>query len=610
MGGGQWAEITYENLFVDILRAARSFVRLGLRRFYGVGILADNSIEFVVAYFGAIFAGGISCPMYSTSPSESSFHLLKDARCQILVVDSIQTRDQVFKWRQRLPTFHAIVQIDVEKFRKAESVYPWNEFIEMGKDVVAEVLNYRSLQQAPNMCCCIAQTTGTSGAPKNVLLSHDNMVWSANSLGRAIQASYAGEVETASVLCIYPLGSPAMLSATLAVLLRGGSIRYASFTNDKTALLKVVKDVRPTMIFGHAKFYEQLQLEIETDFRKTLSRRILFNWAKNVGKKRIIRDTHFTTSYPACWSVANNVVFKKIRTNLGLDRCSGLYAGGYSMMGETIRFFLSIDLPIQTVYCMAETTGINCLQRTDKYRLGSTGFPLDGCSLTIRDPDSSGIGTVHVTGRNVAMGYLESEEITKLYFNESDGILQTTDLGRTEDGCLFVIGNKFDIITLSTGDKIVTGPLQLTIKTRLPFVGYVFIVGDGEPYLSAILTAKMEIDLETQKQTNRLEPEAIKWFRLNGMDIEYSSDIISKGGAKLTKKVQNIFNAINADALHESYKIKRWVILPEEFTTYAEELGPTLKMKRWLLKEKYAVAIQSLYTTTENERKSADRTRL
>lgn len=83
----------------------------------------------------------------------------------------------------------------------------------------------------------------------------------------------------------------------------------------------------------------------------------------------------------------------------------------------------------------------------------------------------------------------------------------------------------------------------------------------------------MEIDAETRKQTNRLEPEAIKWFRLNGLDIVYSSEIIMKGGAKLTKKVQNIFNAINSEAPHESYKIKRWVILTDEFTTHADELG-------------------------------------
>ncbi|KAK3735172.1 hypothetical protein QZH41_018138 [Actinostola sp. cb2023] len=173
---GRWRHWTYSEYYEEVRAAAKSFIKLGLEPYHGVGIVGFNSPEWLISDFGAIYAGGLATGIYTTNSPEACYYVASDSSCNVIVVENKMQLDKILKVWDRLPKLKAIVQYIGQVEEKRENVYDWNEFLEAGKDVSDDKLESRISQLQPNRCCTLIYTSGTTGNPKGVMLSHDNKV--------------------------------------------------------------------------------------------------------------------------------------------------------------------------------------------------------------------------------------------------------------------------------------------------------------------------------------------------------------------------------------------------------------------------------------------------
>ncbi|XP_027767113.1 long-chain-fatty-acid--CoA ligase ACSBG2-like [Empidonax traillii] len=173
--GGQWVRLTYKMYYDECCKAAKSFLKLGLQRFHGVGILGFNSAEWFIADIGAILAGGFAVGIYTTNSPEACHYVAENCSADVIVVENQKQLQKILEIEDKLPQLKAIVQYGEEIKEKRPNLYSWSEFMELGKDVPDTLLNLAIGAQKPNQCCTLIYTSGTTGQPKGVMLSHDNV---------------------------------------------------------------------------------------------------------------------------------------------------------------------------------------------------------------------------------------------------------------------------------------------------------------------------------------------------------------------------------------------------------------------------------------------------
>ncbi|GCB70516.1 hypothetical protein scyTo_0005696, partial [Scyliorhinus torazame] len=240
--GEQWKKITFKQYYNECRDAAKGFLKLGLRRFHGVGILGFNSPEWFIADIGAILAGGLAIGIYTTNSAEACHYVASDSEADILVVENNKQLQKILQ--VRLPHLKAIVQYKDELKEKRPNLYTWAEFMQLGKDVPDSQLDEIIASQKPNQCCTLIYTSGTTGPPKGVMLSHDNLTWTAYSAGTMVNLRPATESQEA-IVSYLPLSHIAaqMIDIWLSIKF-GGATYFAQPDALKVANQLVFKKVR------------------------------------------------------------------------------------------------------------------------------------------------------------------------------------------------------------------------------------------------------------------------------------------------------------------------------------------------------------------------------
>jgi len=223
-----------------------------------------------------------------------------------------------------------------------------------------------------------------------------------------------------------------------------------------------------------------------------------------------------------------------------------------------------------------------------------------GATTHLANPDADGNGEVCMGGRHVQMGYLSQPEKTKAAIDD-DGWLHSEDIGKLdEDGYLYITGRLKELLITAGGENVAPVPIEDNVKTALPFVSQAVLLGDRLKFLSILLTIKTDVDKETQEPLDKLLPVTKDWLKKNGdCNCETVQDVLSelyeKNNQKLTSAIQEGINAANKKAPSQAQKIQKWVVLPTDFSVPGGELGPTLKLKRQTVYDKYKKTIASLY---------------
>jgi len=471
--------------------------------------------------------------------------------------------------------------------------------LKVGNEVPDTVLTDIEKSQAVNQACMLIQTSGTTGPPKGVMLSHDNLTWTT----RICMEQYNWHKER--TLSYLPMSHVAGIFIDCYMsIYAGNEVHFSDKEVLKSTLVENLKRVRPTRIVGVPRVWEKIAEKMQEAGKANSGlKKAIGNWAKKVAtrhhtmvRKGKMKPEQFDFQY----SLAKKLIFSRIHQALGLDQTQNNHYYPTTMSGaaplnlETFLYFQSIDILLPELYGCSETNGPSTTNGAGpKCRPGSTGQAYIGVNNKILDPDENGFGEVAVSSRNVFMGYHKDPIRTEESFQ--DGWFKTGDLGRfDEDGFLWISGRSKELIITAGGENIAPVPIENNISSELSeIVSNVMVVGDKKKYLTCLITLKCKMD-ENGVPTNCLEDGVTKWCKQFSSEPVITVEDFEKN-SKLSEYIQKGLEFANEKAQANPNKVQKFAILPKDFSVQGGELGPTLKLKRhWVLKQ-YEDVIEKMY---------------
>ncbi|KAK1174416.1 long-chain-fatty-acid--CoA ligase ACSBG2-like [Acipenser oxyrinchus oxyrinchus] len=591
---GQWATLTFREYYNECRLAAKSFLKLGLERYHGVGILGFNSPEWFIADIGSILAGGLAVGIYTTNSPEACQYVADNCEANVLVVENHKQLTKILQVKDQLPHLKAIVQYKDELKEKQPNLYTWKEFMELGKQIPDAQLDDVIRSQKANQCCSLIYTSGTTGQPKGVMLSHDNLTWTAEAAGKTVNLGNGTEE---CIISYLPLSHIAAQLIDIWISMRFGATTYFAEPDAlKGSLVNTMREVRPTAFMAVPRVWEKMQEKMQSQASKSsLVKRKVAEWAKYIGLQANYNFMNGNQTVPWGYMLANNLVFKKVRAALGLDRCTMCFTGAAPITKDTLEYFMSLNLPIYELYGMSESTGPHAVSNEAAFRIMSCGKEIPGCSSKLDKPDEEGNGEICFWGRHVFMGYLNMVDKTEEALDQ-EGWLHSGDLGKHDpEGFLYVTGRIKELIITAGGENIPPVLIEDAVKEELPIVSNAMLIGDKRKFLCMLLTLKCNVD-DDGEPTDELTPQSKEFCRQTGCRASRLSEITSKNHLPVFKAIQEGIDRVNAKATSNAQKIQKWTILEKEFSISGGELGPTLKLKRPVVQKMYKDQIEEFYS--------------
>lgn len=564
---GAWRATSWEGYLANVRRAARALMALGLEKGESVVLIGFNSPEWVTANVGAIFAGGVPAGIYTTNSPAQCRYIAAHSGARVAFTENDAQSKKFLEVRSELPKLVAIVQMN--EAPTAEGVLSWDEFLAKGDTVTDAALSARMEEQSPDDVCTLIYTSGTTGDPKAVMLSHDNCTWTANTLVETLR--FGPDDVSLSYL---PLSHVAEQMLTVHGPMRMGSTVY--FGESLEALGDNLKEVRPTFFLGVPRVWEKIQAKmVAAGANAPPARKKLAAWARSIGLASGYADQR-GEKRPFWYPVAKKLVFDTVRERLGMDRLRVAVTGAAPISKDTLEFFLSLGIPLLEVYGMSECTGPASFSSPDAYRTGKAGRVVPGTELKI-----AADGEICYRGRHVFKGYLHDAEATSNAI-DADGWLHSGDIGTVDrEGYVQITDRKKDLLITAGGENIAPQVIEGALKA-LPVVGQAVVIGDRQKYLAALVTLDPERvarECEECGSSARDVPTAAK------DPVFY---------AHLERQIATV----NA-SLARVQTIKKFAILPHDFSIEGGELTPTMKIKRKVVNEKYKGEIEALYAGAE-----------
>jgi len=581
---------TWTDYHQDVRTVAKAFISLGFARFDSVCILGFNAPEWVIADVAAIFAGGFASGIYPTNGPEACKYILEQSNCSILVVEDGRQLDKVWALRDQLPHLKKVVQYSGVPTHPG--VLSWADLMSRGKEQEEEVLMARLRRIAINQCSTLVFTSGTTGNPKGVMLSHDNMTW--NSIN-ATQL-YGMEHANTRVLSYLPLSHvAAQMVDIVAMMAVAGTTYFADKNVLKSSLLDNLQWCKPTIFFAVPRVWEKIMekmLEKAKDvkgLKKTVSKK-----AKEIGLKYHTKGTNATE-----FKLFQKIYFSKVKALLGLDQCQHFMSGAAPIDRKTQSYFLSLDIRILELYGMSETTGGHTFNTVNKFKMGSVGAPLAECYKSKLLKPTNGEVTEEkellMWGRHIMMGYANRQDATRKDMTE-DGWLRSGDLVAIDNENFHsIVGREKDLIITAGGENIAPQPIHDLVKEQLPVISQVLLLGDKQKFVSCFLTLAVEVDTETMEPTGKLSSAARDWVEAQGSNATTVQEVLEGPDVAVMRGIQAGIDKANKEAVSNAQRIQKWMVIPRDFSLPGGELGPTMKVKRQAVTKKYEGCIEKIY---------------
>ena len=560
---GEWLPISWNGYREAVWRAAGGLMRLGLEPGQGVAILGFNRPEWFVSDIAAIVAGGLPAGIYTTCTADQCRYVADHCEAPVIVVEHAQQLAKILAVRDRLPHLRAIVMMEGDS--DEPGVYRWQELLELGDGVPGAEIEARIDAQRPEDPATLIYTSGTTGPPKAVMLSHRNLVWTAARVLEFLELRPGDQF-----LSYLPLSHIAEQMISLHGPLHVGGCSW--FAESIEQLAVNMREARPHVFFGVPRVWEKIQAAIAAAGAESPPlRRKIAAWARGVGKRAGYADQRGERK-PLLTPLADRLVFSKVRRKLGLDRARVCACSAAPITLDTLEFFLSLGIPILEVYGMSEVTGPGTISLRSRYKTGRAGFEIPGTELRIADD-----GEILMRGPHVFLGYYKDEAATRETVDE-EGWIHSGDIGELdEDGFLKVTDRKKELLITSGGKNIAPAPIEAKLKS-IPGVAAAVAVGDGRKYLAALLTLDPD-----------LLPKTVSAAGSPAADLQEAS-ACSRIRARLEAAVAEINSGL---ASYET--IKRFAVLPVQFTPESGELTPTMKLRRRVIHQRFAGEIDGLY---------------
>lgn len=558
---GAWRPISSGQVYQRVRALAAAFTTWGIRKGDRIAILAENRWEWAVTDFAALALGAVDVPIYPTLTAEQTAALLVDSGARVAVVSTRAQYEKVAQYRERTALEHVVI-MDDEGAQDAElfASLIGNADNAAGRDAAFD----REVNAvAPSDLATLIYTSGTTGEPKGVMLTHGNI---ASNINESLSGFEIGADD--SCISFLPLSHITARHLDYAMYTRQATVAYCSSFDKLPAAMAAVK---PTVFVGVPRVYEKFRQEVERRAALSPVKRRMLQWAIAAGAKQ--RETIARGEQPGAviWKLANSVVFKKMRDGFG-GRVRYFIAGGAPLGLDTAHWFASAGIRILEGYGLTETSPVLAINTAAANRMGSVGKPLPQVACRIAED-----GELLVKGPNVFAGYWKRPQHEPEYF-DADGWFKTGDIGHLDaDRFLYITDRKKELLKTSGGKLIAPQPIENKLKANV-LVGQAAMVGDRHKFASALISP------------NFAALEA--WAKEQGITAAARRDLVQD--ARVVAAYQKIVDQVNAK-LANYETVKRFLLVPEEWSLDTGELTPSLKLKRRVILEKYAPEIEGFY---------------
>ncbi len=567
---GAWRTLSWRELGATVEEVALGFLVLGRRKGEAVALLSASRAEWVQADFAIFSAGCVTIPVYPSYTPGQLAYIVSDAGAKTLIVEDPAQLAKALEVRGKMESVEQIVVIQGYEGRE-RSIFTWEELRRMGREnreLLKSVLAQRLASTQSDDVATIVYTSGTTGPPKGVIQTHANHVAALQAASQSTKI-VQGDVH----LLFLPLAHAFARFEAFIGIHRGLTTAFAE-NLDKVG--ENLREVCPDFISSVPRVFEKVYARIlaGVEAGSPLKKRI-FHWAIGVGRE-VSRLQQARRPIPASLAlkhrIAHRLVFAKLHKALG-GRLRFCISGGAPLAKEIAEFFHAAGILILEGYGLTETCPVLTVNRPDGFKFGSVGRAIPGVELRI-----AADGEILARGPNIATrGYFRKPEASAEVF-EPSGWFHTGDIGRIDEGgFLFITDRKKDLIVTSGGMNIAPQNIENFLKGD-PFISQVMVYGDRRPYPVALIT---------------LNPEELRKFAQAEGILATDPALLAKH-PRVVERVSRIVEERNA-SLQSYAKIKKFTVLPADFSQDGGELTPTLKVKRKVVAEKYRDALESLY---------------
>jgi len=536
-------------------------LKLGINLGDKVGIISANRPEWNMLDMAIMQIGAITVPIYPTLVAHEYKYILNHAEVKLVILEGAELMGKISSIMDETPELKYLYTfINREKFPY------FQQLVDLGKENPnPEELERRKTAVKSSDCATIIYTSGTTGIPKGVMLSHDNFMGQVMNL-RHIPAPWSNIAFSFLPLCH---AYERMLVYLYQYL--GMSVYY---TQNLGTIAENIKEVRPTMMATVPRMLEKIydKIYVSSSSMPWITRNI-FRWAVQIACNYKIQPHDRTWWYNQKHKIADKLVYSKIRKNLG-GNFDIVVSGAASIQPRLASFFSAIGMPVFEGYGLTETSpviAVSCREKNGR-EAGTVGFPLPGVEVKIAKN-----GEVCCRGHNVMIGYYKDEALTKNVI-DADGWFHTGDLGIiNEKGQLILTGRLKSLFKTSLGKYI--NPQIIEEKfTESPFIENIVVVGEGEKFAAALISPDFNF-LQGWCLRHNIEYQ-------NPQQIVKNVEILKRYAREVAK-----YNAFFGD----TEQIKKFELIPDEWSQLTEILTPTLKVKRNLVQERYKDVIEKLY---------------
>ncbi len=563
LDGTAWKERTWADYGDQAARLAGSLADLGVGHGDRVVLMMRNRPEFHVADVASMLVGATPVSIYNSSSAEQVAFIAGNCGARVAIVEDAAFLATLLEARPRLPDLRYIVVI--EEVEHGPDVMPWSELLQRGPVDLDEAASVAQ----PTDLATVIYTSGTTGPPKGVMIDHANIAWTVQCLRVALADI---DVIGRRLVSYLPM---AHIAERMTSHYQGIEFGYEVTTCPEAgAVASYLPQVRPEVLFAVPRVWEKMEAGVRAVLASDPDKAAEFERALEIGAKAAAcraDGTELPSELVPPYELVEREALGPVRALLGLDQLVTAISGAAPISAGVFGFFRALGVPLSEIYGLSETSGPMTWEPF-RVRPGTVGPAIPGQEVRLAED-----GEVLCRGGNIFRGYLD-DPVRTAEVLDPDGWFHTGDIGEFDDaGFLRIVDRKKELIITAGGKNISPANLEAALKAH-PLIGQAMAIGDGKPYISALLV---------------LDPEvAPVWAAGHGIDgltlVELAShpeviEEIERGVATANEQFSKV------------ERIKRFVVLGNEWMPDSEELTPTMKLKRRGVHAKYATEIASLY---------------
>jgi long-chain acyl-CoA synthetase len=568
---GRWRSMSWGEAGSRVRAIANGLLSLGTPAEARCILLSETCVEWILTDFAILCAGAATTTIYPMASDSEVQHITQDSGAMVAFVDTPEQADRLLRLRDRTPALRHIVVFSGGPVSERDGVMSLAELERRGQAFggdhpEAYTEAHRAVQ--PHHLATLMYTSGTTGLPKGVMLTHDAWVYEAEAIDalgfmnpadvHLLWLPLAHVFAKVLELCFVRLGIPTVVDGS------------------SEDLVENLLHTRPTWFAGVPRTFEKARDAILAGGKdgSRLQRKV-FRWAMDVGIRRSRAQREGRSLSPRLRlesELAERLVFREIRARFG-GRLRFMISGGAALPVEVAEFFHAIGMLLLEGYGLTESSAASCVNRLDDWKFGTVGLPLPGCRVKVADD-----GEILVHSRGVMRGYWNLPGETALALTD-DGWLRTGDLGKVlPSGHVQITGRKKELIVTSGGKNIAPVLFEGKLSSRCAYVSHVVMHGDGRPYCVALLTLS--------------EPHTRRWAQDHGVPFSSLQDLAVR--PEIRDLLQGYVDAVNRD-LPPFEQVRRFAILAEDFTQENGLLTPSLKVKRKEVEQRYRSLLDGFY---------------